>query len=320
MKNKIGLRAIAICMWISAYGFSWQPVVAAQFEFCPRLETGILDYTIEYDALGKTTLSVPRQATGYNNTREKSEINDHLSFVGGGATFFVNRVFIDLYGQYAFEGKGRAQLSTSIFNEKEDDTTWFASQDYNRITRFDHKDYAITLGYAINKELSVFAGYKWAAADIHDSIDGVIYTYYPAISGLSINDHHTERNVDFKYEGPFIGAIHGWKMDTRYFLKGAISAKIGLAYLNSKYIANTLTTFIDQYDNSIEYDKYTEESKGDTWGFSLGIGWLGLTPIRNLSYSLDVSAYRYSFDSNNAILGTLNESVISYKAGLSYAF
>lgn len=146
-----------------------------------------------------------------------------------------------------------------------------------------------------------------------------LYSYAPTQYDQA--DTLVEKNIEFKYEGPFIGAIHGWEISAHRLFTGTISAKIGLAYLNSKYVEDSNFNMFYHYDqtstNWTEKDIY----KGDSWGLTFGVGWRGITPIQNLSYSLDIGGYRYSFDSDGVnTLGTITENVVSYQAGISYAF
>lgn len=318
MKKKIW--TLVVCLLISSAVMGAGPIAAAQFEFYPRLEAGIMAYKIQYEALSSTALSMYSQSSGRNSTRDKVTYSDNLSFIGGGATFCINRLFIDLYGQYAFEGSDRQQASYSAFKENINGDAIFATMCYERKGTFDHTDYAIAVGYAISKEFSVFAGYKWANADMFFIADGLESFFFPEDPLLLTGDNHLESDVEFKYEGPFVGVIQGWKINPHRFLKGVITAKVGVAYLNSKYVSNQKAVFIGHYDKKIDHNRQIDESKGDTWGFNFGIGWRGMTPIENLSYSLDIGGYRYSFDSNSAVLGTINESVVSYKAGICYVF
>ena len=322
MKKKI--YTIATWILISGFVFLAKPIGAAQFAFYPRLETGIMDYTIQYAATSETRLSKPGQTVGYNKANENREYSDTLTFIGTGATFFVNRMFIDLSGQYAFDGSAGTQGALGIYQEDEDDFTFFTSLDYERKTTFDHSDYAISAGYAISKEFSVFAGYKWADSDMHITMNGKMYDLYPEFNAIQTSDAYSETDAEFKYEGPFIGVIHGWQIDTPYFLKGAISAKVALAFLNSKYIGSSITTFIGNYGDYLVTNYHLKDDyKGDSWGLSFGLSWRGMTPIENLSYSLDIGGYRYSFKASNDpgdTLGTINETVLNYKVGIAYAF
>lgn len=326
MKKKF--CTLATCLLVSSLGLWSSPVTAAQFACYPRLETGMMDYTIQHEALSKTTLSPFGKTSGYNMTREKSEYSDMLRFVGGGVTFLVHRLYIDLYGQYAFKGSDNTHGSLSTYNENDafDDgerVESFVSYDYERKATFDHTDYAISIGYTISKAFSVFAGYKWADSERHFTTDGVMDIFLPQTSILTKSiDIHRETDGEFKYEGPFVGAIHGWEIDQWGFLKGIISAKLGLGYLNGKYVTNTNNQFT-YADNTVYHYNERDEYKGNTWGFTLGIGWRGRTSIENLSYSLDIGGYRYSFNASNDVeynLGDISENLISYKVGMTYAF
>lgn len=315
-----------IIHWITIGIFSYsfllltKPVDAAQFELYPRLETGITNYSIQYSALSESVLTLPGQTSGYNQTSEKTEYHDYLSYIGGGGTLFINRFYIDLSKQYTFDGSHSSPTAYSFYEENEDDLTLFASAEAQRQSEFDHTDSAIAMGYAISRHLSLFVGYKWTDLDLKSRLDGSIYTVFTNIGYIGHSLAHIINDGSFQYEGPFIGATHGWEFDTKRYFKGMLSFKLGLAFLNSKYTNVRKVALRDTRTNEITTWVDHEETKGHTWGFTLGLGWRGNTPIENLTYSLKISGYRYNFDNDNAVLGDISESVLNYTVGATYAF
>jgi hypothetical protein len=320
---KTNVYAMIIAVLIGSFILFLKQAQATEFRFYPRIETGVMRYSIKHSALANATLSFPGQSSGANKTRKTIEFSDDMNVVGGGATFFINQFYIDMSGQYAFEGSDRAHVMYSTYEEVPDNLTSYLTNRYVHDVEFDHKDKAIAVGYAVSRSFSVFAGYKWDNRDFDSTSDGDIFHFYPEDNIFLKSLIQQEMQTRFKYEGPFIGATQGWEIDTLQYLKGLLSVKLALALLNSKYTIdqkNTMTLLIGTEVYSVESWDYHAESKGDSWGFSLGMGWRGNTPIRNLSYSIQIDGYRYNFESDDADLGDISETVLNYKAGITYAF
>lgn len=73
------------------------------FDFQPRLETGVMSYTYEQNAFSESVLPEIDGTAGSNDTLGEIEVDTTMGFIGGGATLFFNRLFVDLSGQYAFD-------------------------------------------------------------------------------------------------------------------------------------------------------------------------------------------------------------------------
>lgn len=318
MKKKI--YGMTIAMLIYSLFICTEPIGAVEFQFYPRVETGITNYSIKYSAQSETILSVPGQSPGYNQTREKSEHRDDLTYIGGGATLFINRFYIDLSGKYAYDGSDSATSTNSSYRGDEDNFTLFVSTEYQRQSQFDHSDKAFAVGYTFSRNFSVFAGYKWSDTDFKYTANGTIYTNFTDLPWISSSLAHVVNDTRLKYEGPFVGATQGWEIDTLRYIKGVVSVKVGLAFLNSTYTnvrnARLQDTMTDEVTSWVDH----EGTKGNTWGFTLGFGWNGNTPINNLTYSLKIGGYRYNFENDDPTLGDISETVLNYNIGISYAF
>lgn len=317
MRKKIYGMAIAMVIYSI---FIWtEPVDAVEFQFYPRVETGVSNYSIKYSAQSNSILSLPGQTPGYNQTREKAEHRDDLTYIGGGATLFINRFYIDLSGKYAYDGSDSANSTNSSYRGDEGDLTLFVSTEYRRQSQFDHSDKAFAVGYTFSRNLSVFAGYKWADTDIKSTADGTIYTMFTDFTRISSALAHVVNDTRLRYEGPFVGATQGWEIDTLRYLKGVMSVKLGLAFLNSKYTNVRNARLQDTITNEVSSWVDHEGTKGNTWGFTLGLGWNGNTPIKNLTYSIKIGGYRYNFGNDDPTLGDISETVLNYNIGISYA-
>ena len=319
MKKKIHTLAI---MLISSSFLLVPKTGVADFEFQPRLETGVMFYCFEQAPRSETMLSKPGEASGSNYAAKKVELSDYLDFISGGGTFFINRLFIDLSGQYTFNGNARTQVSESIYLENRN---IFFSDETDNHAQFDRTNQAVSAGYAVTGRFSVYVGYKWAASDLHSTFDGAFGSLdinnYIA-SGRAIGANHNK----FKYEGPFIGVTHGWVIDNPGFFKGLISAKVALAYLRSEFSLNQTGTMIYDSINGLEIEPVfvplyqKTKIKGDTLGLALGFDWHGTTPIKNLSYGIGISGYRYNFDADDSDSIDVNETAVTFKVRLSHVF
>lgn len=304
--------------------FWTESVYAVDFELRPRLESGAMIYSISQVAYNKTVLPRQGETIGHNKTQKEQTFIDTMGFIGCGTTLFYNHFFIDLSGQYAFYGKDQTSTLSSEYRENYDGDGVFFSYDTYDSAKFNRADYAISVGYAVTRRLSVFGGYKWAAVDLNNTYEG-------SFAMLQIDDRVGNGSIigqdqfDFRYEGLFIGVTHGWSMGGA--AQNMLSINLALAYLNSDYTINS--NYIYRYEsvNGQELDepevipgKIVDTVKGDTLGVSLGINWIGTTLIKKLSYSVSIGGYRYSFDSERPGYRDIREFALSLKLGLSYAF
>lgn len=296
---------------------------AAEVEFHPRLETGVMFYSMELSARSKTIQTIPGESYGQSSGQEKVEFCDTIGFVGGGITFFTGRIFVDLSGQWTFDGSDRSLAASYEYTEG--DLNHFASVESEYRGRFDRTDQAIATGYAVTEKLSIFGGYKWAVVDLDTCFDGPA-TLLNIDNWVASGRYSGSGHDRFRYEGLFIGMMHGSQIAGPGFLHGLISVKLGAAYLQSKLNRNeTGTMTFDRLDGwEIEPMTATtvenKEVKGDTVGLTLGVDWRGATPIRNLSYSLGVSGYRYNFSSDDSDFSDITETSVTCKAALGYVF
>ena len=79
-------------------GFVFFPAIGSALDLTlePRFQAGVMDYKFEQKAITIDTAEVGLATDhGYN-------IVSVMPFVGGGATLFVNRFFVDIYVQQAF--------------------------------------------------------------------------------------------------------------------------------------------------------------------------------------------------------------------------
>lgn len=315
--------------------------IAAEFSFQPRLEAGIMQYSFESGALGATLASQPVNSnSGFNYTQKSFEYSDTMLVIGGGGTFFLDRLFLDVSGQSAVDGNDSALASFSAFYsgyEADEPLPIFFSAEPRYEASFDRTDIAISLGYAFSRHLSVFAGYKRAKTEFDATFQGPLNLVVHDETGTIPFDKlggsiRGDTKFNFEYDGPFIGAVQGWDFGQDYYLTGVLTASLALAYLegdveveerNSELSISSIDgqpvpdTPIGTMDRGFTNRFNTS---GETLGYTIGIGWHGTTPVEGFSYSLNISGYRYEFDTDDNTQSDINETAIVYKAGLSYAF
>jgi hypothetical protein len=115
MKRYTNAIAVSVIMLL----FVSAPAVARSVGFHPRLEMGTMQYEFESEAFSRTIPSV-----FYNRTLSEYKYEDVMHFVSAGMTIFVKRVFVDVSGQYSFNGNDSDQLTRSRYT-----ITRFYSQD-----------------------------------------------------------------------------------------------------------------------------------------------------------------------------------------------
>jgi hypothetical protein len=303
-----------------------KPTFAVDFHIQPRLEAGVTLYAIKIGAVHHSTPTLPDAASGENATQEEIEFKDTMAFIGGGMTLFLNRLFLDLSAQFSFDGNDDTEASYSIYNEDSGDgSSVYISSESLYKGEFNRNDQAISLGYAISEQFSLFVGYKWAELDLDTTFDGP-YSYLNIDNYVSHGRQSGEEHLEFKYAGPFVGVAHGWQVEwsSRYF--GLISLNLALAQLkcklNQEQNGNVRITSVNDTEITpidLPYT-YKNEVTGDTLGLTLALGWYGVTPIEHLTYSVAISGYRYQFDLDEPDYSNVSESAVVCKVGIAYNF
>lgn len=316
---------------------------ADPFSVQPRLEVGIMAYAFESEAISETLLTKPLLFNNGNNFTQKAfEYNDNLSFIGLGGTLFFKRLFLDLSGQYAFDGHDSETVGFGAYetlsNDEENqymNTCYFSTEPVYDV-RFERSELAVSLGYAVGSRTSLFAGYKWASTDFDATYEGtyssVLYNSDPDLDGTAGGRVWGDAEFKFKYEGPFIGAVQGWEFSPCRWINGVFTVNLALAYLQGKFIlerrngymsltwinGQPVTEISQPLDEGGVTNRFNTE--GDSLGLTMGIAWRGATAVDGLSYNIGIHGYRYEFDSQNNAQSDINETAIVYKFGVAYVF
>lgn len=246
-------------------------VEAQEFGFQPRIITGIMHYK-------------------YGNP-DVWEMSDNQPFLGIGGTFTHDRLFIDAYSQKSAEGEDEGA----------------AKQEPKKIydATFERRDHALTLGYAVNNNLSFFAGYKYGKSE---------NTFQSQFASERL-EHH------FRAQGPFIGAAYGWQLG-----RGLLAVNLAIAKLEGQ---STVLGFNTNDDVSIINKTF---ASADTLGWTLGVNW-NAPLTKNITYSVSLDGYKYTYETYETwqyIYPTksggqvddidIEETMYSIKASLIYHF
>lgn len=188
-----------------------------------------------------------------------------------------------------------------------------------------HSDWALSLGYLITDQWSVFAGYKSGSTDWDQSFQGRPLELNPDVTNTQGN-----LNGQFDQDGPFLGTSYSLPLGP-----GALTFKAAYAYLDGTvkwdYREAAFNGGADPFATLTRYYKL----EGNSNAYSLGIMWI--QPITdNFGYSIGVNYHRYGFDLSKGKAwgdlngtpdpgaqlsdGTLTESLLTFTAAVAYRF
>ncbi len=231
----------------------------------PRINTGAMNYELDVE--------------------DTFDVNDTLPFVGGGATAFVERFYVDLYAQGAFAGSDelRQLQGENIFAGV--DIEW------------DRAEYSAAVGYAVTDKLSVFAGYRSSNMEF---------------------DLPNRKFFDYENDGPFLGGNYGLPVSANEWLRGTLFLNLAVARFDGEITFNPDAAIPDVTGDTIGF------TAGVTWAGSLLEGNGRGLFANGLNYTVGVDGYSYNFDQDNVpgdVSGDeISETVIRGSAGLSVPF
>lgn len=309
----------AMSLSASAEEFSWRDI-----SFQPRAYIGYSNYSLESGT--GTFVTVAENALPVSESRKLSfdlqgDSKIHSTgFLGGlGATVATGHFFGDIYYQ--------STLSETVYPSQEQ---ILPGNNINSLGNVDaqHSDWAVSLGYQINDQWSIFAGYKSGKTEWDQSF----HVNRPAPDSRVVQDGNF--NLEFEQDGPFIGTSYSFLIGP-----GALTIKAAYAYLDGTYTSDfnsvcrppngecsTAPTPVLQQFNL----------NGDSNAFSFGLSWTqSLTS--SLGLSIGANYQRYEFDTSgsgsitnllgNTVLGTttvnnvpLTEELFTLTASLTYIF
>lgn len=266
----------------------------------PRVTTGLIDYTVEFEPSSVTQ--------GVEIT-----FADEMPFVGVGTTFFADRFYLDLYAQMSPEGKD--SFTTQVYRSPEPPlipSHYFINFDTS--VKFDRNDYTISVGYSLTDNLSLYLGYRLGRSKLE--VDGRFSIYLvddgsiTGVPGLVLFDEQVGSfDIDYENHGPFIGSAFGWQFED----KGSLSFNIAIAFLQGE--TEQSGDFISPISGPANLDL---ETSGDSLGINLGVAWRG-TINQRLGYSFSIEGHYFDFEADNTERASFLETNYTTKIGLSYA-
>lgn len=250
------------------------PSVAAELTVEPRLAAGASYYNLDVD--GEISIS--------NDSVDNVEFSDWLYLVGGGLTFSYDRFFVDLYGQYSFDGEDDLDLDVVAGGIAAN-----LAQDVD----FDRTETALTVGYRITDQFATFVGFRYADVNFDGS---------GSLGGISANF-----STDFNQQGPFIGA--GYVVPKTVF--------------NGTFVANAAVAYLDgDLKNKLEVSAQVDDVEFDIDGTAIGInaGASWVTPLTSqlkLVIGADVAQYSFKDDDDQT---DFDELITRFRTELRYSF
>lgn len=246
--------------------------------FQPRAYMGYADYTLEsgtmtYTPEGEPSFEQPLEFDGYPH--DKIDFNGFLW--GLGATVAKGPIFADVYYQ--------STLDETVYSSGEQQLSPRQTLNLGNVDA-KHWDCSLSLGYQINPQWSVFAGYKSGKTDWDQVIR---INESPPQSVLQQQGNFA---VKFEQDGPFIGTSYSFLIGL-----GALTLKGAYAYLDGSYTSNFNGSLFPDRANVPITQNFSWD--GDSNAFSFGVSWTqALTD--NLGLSVGANYHRYKFDTSGA--------------------
>lgn len=299
--------------------------------FQPRLFGGMGNYSLasgDFD-LKVTTVdggTIRSKGSATLDWYGNSKLQDVSPILGVGGTLGWGKFFGDIYYQSTALARshGSDQLAATITDHPDipDGTEYRAN--YGEVD-FRHEDWALSLGYALTSNWSLFAGYKGGKTHWDQHLTQQLFA--PATTAA----FYTEiDSLDGKFEqdGPFIGVAFSYPLGG-----GTLTLRGAYAYLDGEYAwkgqAKSAAT-------GEVFQRSTIKLDGNSDGYSLGMSWTKQLED-NLGLSLGAAYHWYDFDmsgSGSAGLegspggisnlqfsgGTLTERLFTATASLLYTF
>lgn len=268
----------AMSLSASAEEFSWRDI-----SFQPRAYIGYSNYSLESGT--GTFVTVAENALPVSESRKLSfdlqgDSKIHSTgFLGGlGATVATGHFFGDIYYQ--------STLSETVYPSQEQ---IFTSGNINSLSNVDaqHSDWAVSLGYQVNDQWSIFAGYKSGKTEWDQSF----HDNRPAPDSRVVQDGNF--NLEFEQDGPFIGTSYSFLIGP-----GALTIKAAYAYLDGTYTSDFNSVCRPPNTNCSTAQLSVSQQfnlNGNSNAFSFGLSWTqSLTS--SLGLSIGANYQRYEFD------------------------
>lgn len=241
--------------------------------------------------------------------RDGFDIGDALLFGSAGVTASVGRIFVDVSAQWSDKGDDSGEQ----FQGANPFPGLGINHSYN--AKFDRKEWNVTFGYGVTRNMSVFLGYK-------DAETGLRNTLFP-IGQVDVAEiiFDGDRVIDFSYEGAFVGASFAVPFDS---WSGAFSIQTAVAFLDGEFRDRFVGDAFVVTPFSLEPlpDFIDSTIKGDSTGINVGLAWTGRfgKKVEGLSYTVGVDHSQYEFDTSQSTTGNFEEKNTRVRFDLRYRF
>lgn len=187
-------------------------------------------------------------------------------------------------------------------------------EDLGRASR---KDLDFTLGYRLNKNWSLFGGYKYGKTSM---------TFIPRDFGEEPDEEDEEEppqvaqgitEESYLQKGPFVGASYSWQFEKA----GSLSLSVAYAYLDATNNFSANTDEDEEEDELAEFDDLTGLIKGDTQGFSYALSWtMPLSSNLLFQTRFKVNDYQQDIVVEEQRFKDIDETFSTLQIGLAYVF
>jgi hypothetical protein len=271
---------------VSAESFSWGDIT-----FQPRAYGGYANYDLNSSTFTFITAEGRSSTSPLIIDQQGHDKLQFSGFIGGiGGTIASGRFF----GDFCYQSTPNKTAYSNT--EQLGDTRDIFYSDVNA----KYSDWALSLGYMITDQWSLFTGYKSGKTEWDDSFLNVPS---PLVEDKYPVTQYAKLDTNFEQNGPFLGTSYSFPIGP-----GVLTFKVAYAYLDGTYKTNwrSETYFLLNGEPS----SYTLSSQGKLDGnsnaYSFGIFW---TQLLNDSLGLAIGAnyHRYSFDLSGSFSGDFTE-------------
>ena len=176
------------------------------------------------------------------------------------------------------------------------------------------KDLDFTLGYRLNKNWSLFAGFKYGKTSM---------TFIPRDFGEEPDEEESPQvaqgitEESYLQKGPFFGANCSWQFEKA----GSLSLSVAYAYLDATNQFSANTDEDEEDDELPEFDDLTGRIKGDTQGFSYALSWtMPLSSNLLFQTRFKINDYQQDIVVDGQRFKDIDETFSTLQIGLAYVF
>ncbi|GAA0857592.1 hypothetical protein [Aliiglaciecola litoralis] len=224
---------------------------------------------------------------GYSNFEFAEKLDHNISFASASVPIAFT------YQQWQASINLQTSLSDADISEEED------------VGQASRKDADFTLGYRVDDNWSVFAGYKYGKTNMQ----------------FTPRDDEEESAVttqeSYAQKGPFVGVSYAWKFEKA----GSLALSVAYADLRAinNFVANTDDD--DEEIEELEFDDLSGRVTGDTHGFSYAISWtMPLSSQLLFQTRFKINDYQQDIEFNGTAFKDIDETFTSLQVGLAYVF